>query len=130
MLFNLEILPAQEGDCLLLHWNDKKKIKLAVIDGRVAFCGGINVLDDFYDPHYGTLDSPRFDFAVQVQGPLVLQVEQAARAMWSRAALGADWRDEVAALARGAEPLARARRVLAPAPLPPPPSCQLTSSVA
>ena len=40
-------------------------------------------------------------------------MEQTARAMWSRAALGADWRDEVLQLARSAEPLARARRVLA-----------------
>ena len=40
-------------------------------------------------------------------------MEQTARAMWSRAALGADWREEVVQLARGAEPLARARRVLA-----------------
>jgi hypothetical protein len=33
-------------------------------------------------------------------------MEQTARAMWSRAALGADWRDEVLQLARSAEPLA------------------------
>ena len=25
--------------------------KLCVVDGEVAFCGGINVLDDFYDGH-------------------------------------------------------------------------------
>jgi cardiolipin synthase len=45
--------------------------KLCVVDGSVAFCGGINMLDDFYDPNHGVLTSPRFDFAVRVRGPLV-----------------------------------------------------------
>ena len=87
--------------------------KLCVVDGETGFVGGINLIDDRNDLNHGWSVEPRLDFAVQVQGPLVLQVEQAARAMWSRAALGADWRDEVAAITRGAEPLARARRVLA-----------------
>ncbi len=58
--------------------------KLVVLDGRVAFCGGINVLDDFYDPNYGQLRSPRFDFAVQVQGPLVADVHRTMRQFWGR----------------------------------------------
>ena len=45
--------------------------KLCVVDGSVAFCGGINVLDDFFDPNYGVLETPRLDFAVRVTGPLV-----------------------------------------------------------
>ena len=32
--------------------------KLCVVDGHVAFCGGINILDDLYDPQHGTLKSP------------------------------------------------------------------------
>ena len=47
--------------------------KLCVVDAgtpsAVAFCGGINVLDDFYDPNHGELTAPRFDFAVHMQGP-------------------------------------------------------------
>lgn len=58
--------------------------KLAVVDGRIAFCGGINVLDDFYDPNHGQLTSPRFDFAVQVQGPLVADVHRTMRQFWGR----------------------------------------------
>jgi cardiolipin synthase len=58
--------------------------KLVVVDGRIAFCGGINVLDDFYDPYYGKLESPRFDFAVQVQGPLVVDVHRTMRQFWGR----------------------------------------------
>ena len=37
----------------------------------MAFCGGINMLDDFFDPNHGPLTEPRFDFSVRVQGPLV-----------------------------------------------------------
>lgn len=58
--------------------------KLCAVDGTVAFCGGINVLDDFYDPNYGLLAAPRFDFAVRVTGPLVQTVHQALTQFWWR----------------------------------------------
>jgi len=87
--------------------------KLCVVDSHSGFVGGINIIDDRNDLNHGWSDAPRLDFAVAVQGPVVAQMEQAVRAIWSRAALGADWRDELAQLARGAEPLARARRLLA-----------------
>jgi len=58
--------------------------KLCVVDGTVAFCGGINVLDDFFDPNYGTLDTPRLDFAVRVTGPLVQTVHEAMAQFWWR----------------------------------------------
>lgn len=45
--------------------------KLCVVDGEVGFCGGINILDDFHDPNHGPLPAPRFDFALEVMGPLV-----------------------------------------------------------
>jgi cardiolipin synthase len=86
--------------------------KLCVVDGEVGFVGGINIIDDQVDLHHGPLDAPRLDFAVELRGPLVAEVAHTARAMWTRAALGSDWRDEVLALARSAEPLAGARRVL------------------
>ena len=87
--------------------------KMCVVDGRSAFVGGINMIDDRHDLNHGWFEAPRLDFAVAVQGPVVAQMEQTVRALWSRAALGADWRDELAQLAGGAEPLARARRLLA-----------------
>nr|MDP2189825.1 cardiolipin synthase ClsB [Rhodoferax sp.] len=58
--------------------------KLCVVDGAVAFCGGINVLDDFYDPNHGALEAPRFDFAVRVTGPLVQAVHEATVQFWWR----------------------------------------------
>jgi cardiolipin synthase len=58
--------------------------KLCVVDADVAFCGGINILDDFFDPTYGQLESPRFDFAVQVRGPLVARAHSAIVQFWGR----------------------------------------------
>jgi cardiolipin synthase len=53
--------------------------KLAVVDGRVAFVGGINVLDDFDD---GKSDAPRFDYAVRIEGPLVAHIHATMRHVW------------------------------------------------
>ena len=58
--------------------------KLCVVDGVVGFCGGINVLDDFHDPNHGPLASPRFDFSLRVEGPLVEQMLATMQRQWSR----------------------------------------------
>ncbi len=58
--------------------------KLCVVDRTVAFCGGINMLDDFFDPNHGTLAEPRFDFSVRVQGPLVTDMLDTMQRLWSR----------------------------------------------
>lgn len=86
--------------------------KLCVVDGSTGFVGGINVIDDRNDLNHGWSEAPRLDFAVQVHGPLAAAIEQTARAIWSRAALGADWREELLTIARSAEPVARARRMV------------------
>ncbi len=86
--------------------------KVAVVDGEVGFVGGINVIDDRLDLHHGRLESPRLDYAVQVRGPVVAPMVHTARAMWTRAAFGADWRDEIAQMVRGPRGLHRARELL------------------
>jgi cardiolipin synthase A/B len=53
--------------------------KLAVIDGRVGFVGGINIIDDMDTPGQ---TPPRFDFAVQVRGPLLAPMREAASHLW------------------------------------------------
>jgi cardiolipin synthase len=58
--------------------------KLACVDGQIAFCGGINLIDDYRDPTYGTLAEPRFDFAVRVSGPLVADVHETMTRLWLR----------------------------------------------
>ena len=58
--------------------------KLCVVDGKLAYCGGINVLDDWWDPVYGPLEAPRFDFTVRIIGPLVREVHAAMAQFWWR----------------------------------------------
>mgnify|MGYP001217623476 FL=1 len=58
--------------------------KLCVVDGSVAFCGGINLLDDRHDPNHGTLPEPRFDFSVRVVGPLVADMHDTMTRLWWR----------------------------------------------
>jgi cardiolipin synthase len=58
--------------------------KLCVVDGRIAFCGGINILDDFHDPNHGPLQAPRLDFAVRVTGPLVADAAASMNRLWLR----------------------------------------------
>lgn len=54
--------------------------KLAVIDGEIAYIGGINVINDI--PEGEDIDMPRLDFAVRVQGRLAHEVQEAMRRLW------------------------------------------------
>lgn len=89
--------------------------KLCMVDGQVAFCGGINVLDDLHDPNHGALEAPRLDFAVQVTGPLVAEVRTAMLQLWQRMRTFRDLRQ--AGLA-GALITLRRRAAAAPSPAP------------
>ena len=66
--------------------------KLCVVDGSVAFCGGINLLDDYLDPAHGALEQPRFDFAVRAEGPLVDDVHETMTRLWLRMQVSRDAR--------------------------------------
>ncbi len=60
--------------------------KVAVVDAEVAFIGGINIIDD-YDNVELTEEiaaNPRFDFAVEVRGPLVPYAVHAQDLLWVR----------------------------------------------
>jgi len=54
--------------------------KLVVVDGRVGFVGGINIIDDLDTPRQVP---PRYDYAVQVEGPLVPAMREAAARLWA-----------------------------------------------
>ncbi len=63
--------------------------KLVVIDAAspaaaCAFVGGINVVDDWNAPDE---IPPRYDYAVQVRGPLVAQIHAAASHLWAVSAI-------------------------------------------
>jgi len=62
--------------------------KLCVVDQRIVFCGGINVLDDLYDPNHGALTEPRFDFAISSTGPLAIDAAEAVTLLWWRVQAG------------------------------------------
>lgn len=53
--------------------------KLVVIDGELAFVGGINVIDDMHTPGHVP---PRFDYAVKIEGPLLADIHTAATTLW------------------------------------------------
>lgn len=55
--------------------------KIAVVDGRLAFIGGINVIDDLNMP---APRLPRFDFAVSARGPLVESASRETDKLWRR----------------------------------------------
>ncbi len=57
--------------------------KIAVIDGKVAFVGGINIIDDMNTPGH---TPPRVDYAVRVEGPLIVSILASARSLWRSAA--------------------------------------------
>lgn len=53
--------------------------KLVVIDGRIAYIGGINIVDDNNAPEDMR---PRYDYSVCLRGPAISQVHHAVRRMW------------------------------------------------
>jgi cardiolipin synthase len=67
--------------------------KLAVIDQHIGFVGGINIIDDH---NHGPFESeglgPRYDFAVEVRGPLVNQVALTAERLWWQLSLRGEMR--------------------------------------
>jgi cardiolipin synthase len=70
--------------------------KLAVIDARLAFLGGINIIDDMHTPGH---TPPRFDFAVRIEGPLLPEIYRAVKRLWALVdfmQLGHDWHEQPA----------------------------------
>jgi cardiolipin synthase len=55
--------------------------KLAVIDGRTAFVGGINIIDDMNTPGH---TPPRVDYATRIEGALLNIIHASARRLWRR----------------------------------------------
>ncbi len=61
--------------------------KVAVVDGKIAFVGGINIIDDYDVPNPAPNNvPPRIDFAVQVQGALLPAMTASVHKLWRRMA--------------------------------------------
>ena len=58
--------------------------KITVVDGRIAFVGGINVIDDMNTP--GQVP-PRYDYAAQIEGPLLAPIHYEVARLWRWVAL-------------------------------------------
>lgn len=52
--------------------------KLVVVDARLAFVGGINIVDDAHAPG----QPPRYDYAVRVEGPLIAPIHASVHQLW------------------------------------------------
>lgn len=52
--------------------------KLVVVDARLAFVGGINIIDDAHAPG----QPPRYDYAVRVEGPLIAPIHASVHQLW------------------------------------------------
>ncbi len=57
--------------------------KLTVVDARVAFVGGINIIDDMHTPRH---TPPRYDYAVRIEGPMVASILDQTERLWRRVA--------------------------------------------
>jgi cardiolipin synthase len=54
--------------------------KIAHVDGRIGFVGGINLIDDMNTPGH---KPPRVDYAVRVEGPIVGSLAQTMARVWA-----------------------------------------------
>jgi len=86
--------------------------KLALIDNIHAFCGGINIVDD-YEQNRARLKEPRWDFAMEAQGPVANDVRDAFDLQWERIRLGVKPREPRSA---GCEPEQQAQSESQPQP--------------
>jgi cardiolipin synthase len=59
--------------------------KIVVVDSRLAFIGGVNFEDDYLasDP-LNRANDPRFDYAVQITGPVVAEMVHVQDLLWLR----------------------------------------------
>ena len=83
---NIEVLIfGPKTSPLTLRRNRLRRLhrKLVVIDARVAFVGGINIIDDMHTPRH---TPPRYDYAVRIEGPLVARVLDQTERLWHRVA--------------------------------------------
>ena len=83
---NIEVLIfGPKTSPLTLRRNRLRRLhrKLVVVDARVAFVGGINIIDDMHTPRH---TPPRYDYAVRIEGPLIASVLDQAARLWHRVA--------------------------------------------
>ena len=70
----------------LLRGPTRTHRKICVVDGELAFVGGININDDLFSDDDGRmpLPAPRWDFSVRIAGLLVDAIYRETKAQWAR----------------------------------------------
>ncbi len=58
--------------------------KVAVVDDKIAFVGGINIIDDYNVPDN---TPPRIDYAVRIEGDLLPSITSSVQKLWRRISL-------------------------------------------
>jgi cardiolipin synthase len=76
MKYRPEVAPWQ----FRLHRLRRLHRKICQVDGRVAFVGGINLIDDMNTPRH---KPPRVDFAVRVEGPMLAPIVMSMQRLWA-----------------------------------------------
>ena len=112
---NIEVLIfGPKTSPLTLRRNRLRRLhrKLVVVDARVAFVGGINIIDDMHTPRH---KPPRYDYAVRIEGPLIAGILEQTSHLWHRVAWvslkrSAQRHLEVSTAARGSQRAALALR--------------------
>ena len=54
--------------------------KLALVDEHIAFVGGINIIEDVPG---GEITAPRLDYAIEIQGAVVVKIYASMRRLWT-----------------------------------------------
>jgi cardiolipin synthase A/B len=73
--------------------------KLILVDERVGFIGGINLIGDQFDLKFGALPNPRLDFAVRIAASRALMpISWVMRKLWWRVSLSSAFRGSVRSL--------------------------------
>jgi cardiolipin synthase len=94
---NVEVLIFRPAVSPWPPWRQRMRIrrlhrKVACVDGRVAFVGGINIINDSDTP---VQTPPRYDYAVRIEGPLAARIRADSSRLCTRvawAASGRRWR--------------------------------------
>jgi len=88
MKYRPEVAPWQ----FRLHRLRRLHRKICHVDARVAFVGGINLIDDMNTPRH---KPPRVDFAVRVEGPMLASIVMSMQRLWALVELTQFDRSEV-----------------------------------
>lgn len=65
---------------LMRHRLRRMHRKLCVVDARIGFIGGINIIHDLHTPGH---TPPRYDYAVRIEGPVVAEIHKVALRLWA-----------------------------------------------